>query len=144
VEIVPQAFEELPERCKNLLRAPVLGLYHRPIKIRHFGGIFVHDQVFEGATLHARSPESVDHVREIVRTYISEELLLGAPQEIGDDESLLDNGVLDSTGAVEMVAFLEKTFNFKVEDHEIGPENLETISRICSMIVRKTGSAQTA
>jgi acyl carrier protein len=104
----------------------------------------VYDQVVERAPLTAGASGASGDVASVVRAYIAEELLLGVPQEIADDESLLDNGVLDSTGAVEMVAFLEKTFNFKVEDHEIGPDNLETISRICAMIARKTGAVAAA
>jgi acyl carrier protein len=104
----------------------------------------VYDQVLERTTLNTEAAETGGDVAAIVRAYIEEELLLGAPQTIADDESLLDSGILDSTGAVEMVAFLEKTFDFKVEDHEIGPDNLETINRICAMISRKTGAQPAA
>jgi acyl carrier protein len=86
-------------------------------------------------------PKNPEQLRTIVRTYISEDLLLGAEQELYDNESLVDSGILDSTGAIELVAFLENTFGIKMEDHEIGPENLETITRICNFIIYKTPDA---
>lgn len=104
----------------------------------------MYDKVLERAMTDPVTIAGSDAIRGIVRNYVMEELLLGAQQEIADDESLLDNGVLDSTGAVEMVAFLEKTFGVKIDDHEIGPDNLETIDRICAMIVRKTGGSHPA
>lgn len=50
--------------------------------------------------------------------------------EIDGDESLIDNGYIDSTGIIGLVTFIEKTFNFKVYDHEILPENFDSINRI--------------
>jgi acyl carrier protein len=95
----------------------------------------VYDQITE--TTSAVTAEESERLQKIVRTYILEDLLLGSEQEIGDDESLVDSGVLDSTGAVELVAFLEKTFGIKIDDHEIGPDNLDSVSRICNLITRK-------
>jgi len=46
------------------------------------------------------------------------------------DESLIDNGYIDSTGIIELVTFIEKTFNFKVYDHEILPENFNSLNQI--------------
>jgi acyl carrier protein len=104
----------------------------------------VYDHILEIQTTSTVAPTPPEHLKKIIRTYILEDLLLGAEQEIGDDESLVDSGILDSTGAVELVAFLENTFGFKVDDHEIGPDNLETISRICNLITRKTSAAPAA
>jgi acyl carrier protein len=76
--------------------------------------------------------------QDVIRTYIIENLLLGQGEEINDDTSLLDAGALDSTAAMELVSFLEQTFHVQIQDREINPENLETVSRICAMIQRKT------
>ena len=75
--------------------------------------------------------------RRAVRGYIVENLFLGGDTGFGDGDSLLDAGALDSTAAMELVAFLEKTFGIKVEDSEISPDNLETVDRICAFIERK-------
>ena len=54
--------------------------------------------------------------------------------EIDCDESLIDNGYIDSTGIIGLVTFIEKTFNFKVYDHEIIPENFDSINKILAYI----------
>ena len=77
------------------------------------------------------------HPRDVVRAYIVENLFLGADTGFGGDESLLEAGALDSTAALELVAFLEKTFGIQVADAEIAPENLETVNRIVAFIERK-------
>jgi acyl carrier protein len=77
-------------------------------------------------------------IKQSIRTYIVQELLLGAQADLADDASLLEAGALDSTAAMELVAFLETTFGFKVEDEEISVENLDTVARIAKLVERKT------
>jgi acyl carrier protein len=54
-----------------------------------------------------------------------------------DSASLLDLGVVDSTGVLEIMGFLESTFGVTVEDDEIVPENLDSIERIAAFVERK-------
>ena len=54
--------------------------------------------------------------------------------EIDGDESLIDSGYVDSTGIIGLVSFIEKTFCFKVYDHEIIPENFNSINSIYAYI----------
>lgn len=56
---------------------------------------------------------------------------------ITTDTPLLDSGLIDSTGIIELVTFLESEFGIKVADEEIVPENFETISRIMAFIATK-------
>ncbi|MDX2276863.1 MAG: acyl carrier protein [Hyphomonadaceae bacterium] len=77
------------------------------------------------------------NIAEAVRGYILHDLFLGAQSELADDASLLEAGALDSTAAMELVAFLETTFNLKVADEEISVENLDTVSRIARFVERK-------
>jgi acyl carrier protein len=86
----------------------------------------------------ADSLGSAMDVKQSIRTYIVQELLLGAQADLADDASLLEAGALDSTAAMELVAFLETTFGFKVEDEEISVENLDTVARIAKLVERKT------
>jgi len=81
-----------------------------------------------------------NHPKHVVRDYISENLFLGSCPDFGDEESLLEAGALDSTAAMELVSFLEHTFNIKIADEEINPDNLETLNRIAALIERKAGS----
>lgn len=57
--------------------------------------------------------------------------------EITDNLSFLELGVLDSTGIMELVTFIEREFKIKVEDQEIIPENLDSINSIVNLVVRK-------
>lgn len=80
-------------------------------------------------------------IRQSVRAYILQELFLGAQAELADDESLLEAGALDSTAAMELVAFLETSFGVKVADEEISVENFDTVARIARLVERKTAAA---
>jgi acyl carrier protein len=57
--------------------------------------------------------------------------------EIPVNESLMDAGLIDSTGVLELVAFLEGTFNIRMADADIVPANLDTIRGITDYVVRK-------
>ena len=68
--------------------------------------------------------------RSAVRAYIHSNFILGADLQLGDDDSLLDLQLIDSTGFLELVAFLEDSYQIKVADDEMIPENLESIANI--------------
>jgi acyl carrier protein len=70
--------------------------------------------------------------------FSDDELLL----ENGD--SLLERGILDSTGVLELVAFLEEEFGATVADDELVPENLDSVSNILAFLERKSNSGQSA
>jgi len=76
-------------------------------------------------------------ISEKVRDYIKENFLFGAENKIGDQASLLDAGVIDSTGAMELVSFIETQFNVEVSDRDLVPENLDSIAAITAFITRK-------
>jgi acyl carrier protein len=76
-------------------------------------------------------------VRAKVRTYIIDNFLLGAADDFDDDTQLMEIGILDSTGAMELVSYLETTFSIKIDDDEIRLENLNSISYICNFISLK-------
>lgn len=56
---------------------------------------------------------------------------------LNDQDSLLDRGILDSTGVLELVAFLDKEFGVKVSDDELVPENLDSVANIMAFVERK-------
>ena len=72
-----------------------------------------------------------------VRQYITTNFYVADPAALRDDASLLDSGVVDSTGVLEVITFLEESFGVKVDDAEILPENLDSIERIVAFIGRK-------
>jgi acyl carrier protein len=80
-------------------------------------------------------------VQERVRIFVLESFYVGDPAELTDEVSLIDSGIVDSTGMLEIILFLEGEYGFHVEDHETIPENLETLSRIAAYVERKQTAA---
>ena len=75
-----------------------------------------------------------------VREYIVENFLLDEEEEaIGDSASFLESGLIDSTGILEVIAFLEEHYRIKVADDEMIPENLDSITSIASFVLTKAG-----
>jgi len=74
-----------------------------------------------------------------IRAYIGENFLFGEAAEIGLSDSFLDKGIIDSTGILEIVMFLEEQFGIKVADSEMLPENLDSIANIVRFITSKGG-----
>ena len=72
-----------------------------------------------------------------IREYIVQNFYVANPTELRDEDSLLDRGVIDSTGVLELIAFLEGHFGIKVADEEMLPDNLDSIARITDYIGRK-------
>ncbi len=73
-----------------------------------------------------------------VRSFIEENFLFREDlSDLADADSLLENGVMDSTGILELVAFLESEFPIQMSDAEIVPENLDSIASIAAYVERK-------
>lgn len=76
-------------------------------------------------------------LREQIRKFILQNFILEKPEDLVDDESMLNKGIMDSTGVLELVAFIENTFDMKVEDDELSRDNLDTIDNIVSFLEGK-------
>jgi acyl carrier protein len=73
-----------------------------------------------------------------VRGFIEENFLFREDiSDLADDESLLESGVMDSTGVLELVAFIETEFSVQMADAEIIPDNLDSIAAIATYLERK-------
>ncbi len=73
----------------------------------------------------------------IVRSFIIENFLFEEDENLKEDTSFLENGIIDSTGILELVTFLEETYEITVEDEELIPENLDSISNVVQYIQTK-------
>ena len=82
-----------------------------------------------------------DEARNKVRSYILDSILLGTSDQLEDNTSLLDAGILDSTGTMELVAYLEREFRLTVFDSDIVADNLDSVDRICAFIQRAAKTA---
>jgi acyl carrier protein len=76
-------------------------------------------------------------MKEQLRKFITDNFLFGRPIELSDDDSLQDAGIIDSTGVLELVAFIEETYRIQVRDHELLPANLDSINRLAAFLRRK-------
>jgi acyl carrier protein len=57
--------------------------------------------------------------------------------KLSDTTSFIENGIIDSTGILELINFIQKEFKISVEDHEMLPENLDSLNSIADYIIRK-------
>jgi acyl carrier protein len=79
-----------------------------------------------------------ERIRQQIVDFITSNFLFDDTQKcIGDKDSLLETGVIDSTGVLELIAFIEETYGIKVEDEEIVPENLDSIVDIAYFVQQK-------
>ena len=79
-------------------------------------------------------------IKEKVKTFIRESFLFDSTAQIEDGESLLEKGIIDSTGVLELVLYLEEEFGVKIEDEEIIPENLDSVLSIETLLKSKNGA----
>jgi len=75
-----------------------------------------------------------------IRTFIVQNFLFGRDDGLTDGQSFLESGIIDSTGILELVAFLEKTYGISVSDEELIPENLDSIDNISNYLRSKVGA----
>jgi acyl carrier protein len=78
-------------------------------------------------------------VSDQVRSFITANFYVAEPAALREGDSLLDKGIIDSTGIIELIGFLETTFDIKVEDSEMVPENLDSLERISAYVQKKKG-----
>ena len=77
-------------------------------------------------------------VENKIRQFLVENFVLSDQvDEMGFDESLLENGVIDSTGVLELVFFLEEQFGIEVDTSEVLPENFDSINRLAAYVRQK-------
>jgi len=74
---------------------------------------------------------------ETVREFIVENFLFGDAGRLNEDTSFLAEGIVDSTGILELVFFLEETFGISVADDELVPENMDNLRNIAAYVERR-------
>lgn len=80
----------------------------------------------------------MSEIVEKVRTYIVDNFLFGDAAGLEENTSFLEVGIINSTGVLELILFLEETFDITVADDEVIPENLDSLRRVEAFIERKT------
>lgn len=84
-------------------------------------------------------------IEKDIRNFIAQDLLfVDDISDMAGDQSMLQAGMIDSTGVLELVAFLESHFDITVADADVVPENLDTIDALAAFVARKKGLAAAA
>ena len=79
-------------------------------------------------------------MRAKLRKFIESNFYVPEGEPLPDDGSLLDRGVIDSTGVLELIGFLQDEFGIEVKDEEMLPENLDSIEKLDAYVTTKLGA----
>ena len=84
-------------------------------------------------------------VEQEIRDFIIENFLFGEKDcQLSGDDSFMEQGIIDSTGVLELVAFVERTYGIKVKNDELVPDNLDSVNKLVRFIDRKTRAEENA
>lgn len=85
------------------------------------------------------------NIHQQIKQFIVENFLFSEDNgSLNGDTSFMDEGIVDSMGTLELILFVEETFQITVEDDEIEPDNFDSINNLYRYILRKTESAPVA
>jgi acyl carrier protein len=79
-----------------------------------------------------------------IRNFIVENFLYGQDNGLGDDVSFLQKGLMDSTGILELLSFIEEKYGISIDDEELIPDNFDSLNKLSAFITRKIGNSQLA
>ena len=80
---------------------------------------------------------TLENMATELRQFIVDNFLFGRDKPFSNEDSLIENGLIDSTGVLELIAFLEEKYGIRMEQAEIVPDNLDSIQRLSDFIRRK-------
>lgn len=83
-------------------------------------------------------------IADNVRQFIASNFYIGKSLSLKSETSLMDSGVVDSTGVLEIILFIEERFGIQVNDSEMLPENLDSIGRIAEFVARKVSVTESS
>ncbi len=81
-------------------------------------------------------------VKGAVRQFLLDNFAMGGGVTIADDTSFMESHILDSTGFIELITFIEETFGLTVGDEEMVPENFDSLLNIEGYVSRKRATAE--
>lgn len=91
---------------------------------------------------HTANHDSVVHATTLVRDFIVENFMFGDDDGLEEVTSFQESGIIDSTGILELVNFLEVQFTIVIADEELVPQNLDSIQNVISFLDRKCPNAK--
>ena len=87
--------------------------------------------------------DQTNKLKSAIRAFVVSHFLFGR-DTVADDSSFLEEGIIDSTGVLELVDFVERTFQLRVADAELVPENFDSINHVASFLGRRVAVAATS
>ncbi len=81
-----------------------------------------------------REKEAVNSTHEAIRNFVLDQFPLARQIELSDEASLIESGVVDSLGILELVRFVEGEFSLSVSDEELLPENFDSIASLAAFV----------
>ena len=78
----------------------------------------------------------MDKVKQKIKEFIIENFLFGEESDLNDDTSFLEEGIIDSTGVLELIEFLEEEFEIEIDDEDMIPENLDSLNNLEKFIAK--------
>ena len=76
-----------------------------------------------------------------IREFVIENFLFGDAGRLTDDTSFMGSGIIDSTGMLDLIGFIEGTYGVKIKDEELIPENFDNVSRVAKFVEAKLGKS---
>jgi acyl carrier protein len=76
-------------------------------------------------------------LHEDIREFIVENFLFGDDTGLKDNSSFLEEGIVDSTGIMQLVSFIQEQYLIVIEDEELTPENLDSIQKVADFVQQK-------
>jgi acyl carrier protein len=85
----------------------------------------------------------MQNIEQEIRQFVTDNFLFGqASIRLSNYDSFLDQGIIDSTGVLELVAFLEEKYQIKIEDNELTPQYLDSIHKLVKFLETKVQSSR--
>ncbi len=78
----------------------------------------------------------MDKAKQIIKEFIIENFLFGEESDLNNDTSFLEEGIIDSTGVLELIEFLEEEFEIEIDDEDMIPENLDSLNNLEKFIAK--------
>jgi acyl carrier protein len=79
----------------------------------------------------------LEQIERELRDFVAEHFLFGQNIQLGETDSFLERGLIDSTGVLELVSFVEQTYGFQIQDDELVPENFDSLAALTGYAKRK-------
>ncbi|HEU6449345.1 MAG TPA: acyl carrier protein [Verrucomicrobiae bacterium] len=80
------------------------------------------------------------NLKDEIRNFVISNFLFGEAEHLEDDTPFMENGIIDSTGILELVMFLETTYKIKIQNEEMLPQNFDSIERVARFVSKKVNN----